>query len=101
MGGPDTPLPVSGSAQRLIARLPLGFTSTFPGSTALDNWKGKIVSLLRQAESSPRAMVLLVPSEIIDIWLPPYLVIRRAAGLLRVGFRRPVTGSMSQYAIGM
>src|SRR5438552_942452 len=36
VGGPDTPFPDSGSAQRLMARLPLGFTSTLPGSTALD-----------------------------------------------------------------
>src|SRR3954463_535660 len=38
VGGPDTPLPVSGSAHRLMARLPLGLTSTVPGSTALDSW---------------------------------------------------------------
>lgn len=33
LGGPETPLPVSGSAQRLFARLPLGvLTSAFPAA---------------------------------------------------------------------
>src|SRR4051812_5755224 len=68
-GGPDTPLPLSGSAQRLIARLPLGVFASgaiFAMSGYFDFVYGSSVSKFRPT-SSAIAIVLLVPSVILLI----------------------------------
>src|SRR3954470_20210941 len=105
-GGPETPLPVSGSAQRSIARLPLGVLASsaiLAMSGYFDFVKGCAVSKLRP-QSSEIAMVLLVPSVtlLILVCLSASAPSAREFRAVAVdGSRRPVSGWISVYTVGM
>src|SRR6476660_7631570 len=105
-GGPETPLPVSGSAQRLSARLPLGvFASSaiFVMSGYFDFVNGSTVSKFRPT-SSAMAIVLLVPSVTLLILAATSASapsVRAFRAVAVDAFLRPVTGSISVYTVGM